>query len=239
METTHCSTGSFLPSDLVLSLLSRYEGSCFVSLFALLFTSACFSDLNANILIHFYLLPTSLSPVVPLFPGAYLNYWQFSPFSVYILVFPSYVMLTNISSSCYFVADVSFYHVSFLWHFLTFSVFAFFSNIPLLFSASTLGPLLFQSFYLFSCIHFSPVFLHLEVSHRLIHIWCASECLWQQDSVCGNTDTTCYLDQFIVGYGLLMGFVDSKKNNLTLLLCNSVVITEQMCQIKVLGKEKE
>ena len=52
METTRCSTGSFSLSDLVSSLLSRYERSCFVSLYAHLFP-------------HLYL---------HLFPVAYLNY---------------------------------------------------------------------------------------------------------------------------------------------------------------------
>lgn len=110
METTRCSTGSFSPSDLVLSSLSRYEGSCCVTVFAHLFHSSCHC-------IHFILHPHLSVPLrrilevllIKISLSVYFIFYLFIFFIGFFLVAHSFTSFT--SSFFFFSLTLCFYLV--------------------------------------------------------------------------------------------------------------------------------
>lgn len=151
METTRCSTGSFSPSDLVLSSLSRYEGSCCVTVFAHLFHSSCHC-------IHFILHPHLCVPLRRILEVLLIKISLSVFFIFYLFIF-----------YLFFFGGTQFYVFYVFILLLLFDTlllpcaFAFFSTIPLLHSAPFIGPAFFKMcLYSISCILFSPVHLHLS-----------------------------------------------------------------------------
>lgn len=143
METTRCSTGSFSPSDLVSSSLSRYEGSCCVTVFAHLFHSSCHC-------IHFILHPHLSVP-----PRRILEVFIKISLSV------CFILLSFYLSGCFWWHTVlrllCLHSSSSLWHF----PFTLCLSLLLYNSITSLSayhrPLLFLNVFIFNQLHpFQP-----------------------------------------------------------------------------------
>lgn len=145
METTHCSSGSFLPSDLALSLLSRYVAALSLS-FCLIQLFQCQNFIN------FYRSPTSRCA------SSQVHSWTIVHLASSLCVCFSFPIICDACLYQSFIVYCIQLLFSFLWHFCVCLLLH-----PLITSLSIYlkALFLFQSLYLFSCIIFSPDFLHL------------------------------------------------------------------------------